>query len=919
MNISYLIDYISGVKVNPISLSPALPQATRRKFIELNYYVIDMLLNILHNIKGEEQLCPRLREFLGFYWKLTQHTSIDYTFNPRFPANEACRAVAYNIRNSNEAICDVLMPTVREVVGIVGAGDETLLDLIEQDGEFNLSEFLASSDGQRLYGITEVFTYSKSDPLCWFGDKFQLTELDRENLENVAGDISQKIVAQIRERYLSKIGVSFSLGFILNELQQALYQSSKEVKGDEHDSDLTEAVPAIRRFHRYWKTLEEATWSTCQNLIISGGTLALESYLLCLFVQAAIPITSEQFSRVQREGILPCTHLISQILEKFLEENHTLLYGCSIIQESENLDIVQLCKDKAYAHELANRKLIGFDDARFLEQVDIFKSVMGYHLGSDSATQLIITCAESISSLSQFTSLLSYTHPSTWRIIAANLKQVAKIFTPIRDEVERATPHIYYTLKHLSRDLWSDLISHFQPFVGSWFLERNLMYCFQFLDGAGTRLLGLLLKTHFNKIIFSAEQLAKMFSILPAEKYPEIENSLGEYARSLLTKNENIASFFSTLSFYCVNQDFFVSLIIPHMKAQCILVPDYLLSLCIQFNSKTCFLSFFKKLLLASREIKLSSALLVKLFRYFQPEYYPELFDAFPDHYYAHHYKKFSTVDSILNTLHNDEQRILFLSFFNARVSDLRFYDHLNPTECYVLLKKYEYCRQLMFSLLTPSFVFMLTSLLSAIFQRDPVGLSTPDEKTTELLNFYCKEMLFHFLLTSRLQWLSRVFSDYFTASDLLSVVDTGYKLYSNFRMLEKSKWTLDLVSTAGATPTISEQEVVEKKLVMLVQFMAQEVQLPVLDRSPLFLDFARIFGTDFFQILYRFCKLHVFPRTEIFSPAPAPMLVPTLVSPAHFSVSFLTPRVPPPTPIALDNELDSDEDNGVLTFRNAV
>ena len=92
---------------------------------EHHNFVFEYLICCIDNTAiADDEKEKTLRGFLRMRWNAIRLSSVDYTFHPDFPANRACWSVAKFLVKEDECIAQVLMPTIKKIIGIELTGED---------------------------------------------------------------------------------------------------------------------------------------------------------------------------------------------------------------------------------------------------------------------------------------------------------------------------------------------------------------------------------------------------------------------------------------------------------------------------------------------------------------------------------------------------------------------------------------------------------------------------------------------------------------------------------------------------------------------------------------------------------------------------------------------------------------------------
>lgn len=328
-NMEVLLSRIRLLNLDVYKSSDIPFNSTIRKMAEMDLHLWSQLQVTLARVK-KKQYDVVIRQFLALRGKLFVTTSFDYTHAPQLPANQLCVAFARKVLKPHEALCQLLMPTISRVYGTHFMPDDVVSATSEsEDDPFLWENYLIHVDGRSLVYIPGLYQISARDPDFLFSPKPELLELtaeDYERIRTVAGVASERCFAQLKEIYRITHDEKNSVGNELRELQRALVASSKQSSGSELQANMFHLRRPIFDFYRLWIALPRSQKNKISFYVSQAEGRTLESYLLFLFLHAKescpeINITENQYQRVIRESIFPCTDLIAQSLDDILKAN----------------------------------------------------------------------------------------------------------------------------------------------------------------------------------------------------------------------------------------------------------------------------------------------------------------------------------------------------------------------------------------------------------------------------------------------------------------------------------------------------------------------------------------------------------------------------------------------------------------------
>lgn len=281
-----------------------------------------------------------LRDILIMHGNVVSRSSMDYFLNPSLAIHAACLLVAKFIVGSNESLINILLPSVKRIVGIVPT-DETgsFLSFISNE-LFCFEDFLLSSNGEDLIDLQGIYHYARENPDRLFdvksnkGDEryFFVDPIERYQFRIIGGQASIDYVGMLEKIYRINHDERPSIGYELRKLKEALLLSSKANGGSETIANDAACQGPIKVFHQHWNALHGVHKNKIKNYKALGATNTLESLLLVLFAYT-VGVSNEEFERVTHEKIFVCTHQIGQQLDALIKYHPDLneipLRACS--------------------------------------------------------------------------------------------------------------------------------------------------------------------------------------------------------------------------------------------------------------------------------------------------------------------------------------------------------------------------------------------------------------------------------------------------------------------------------------------------------------------------------------------------------------------------------------------------------------
>lgn len=303
--------------------SPTVPQQHVYYRMQNTSNMLQEMLQsiIVKSIKGEmkeEEAIFKIKALFRFH-------SFDYTILP-YQSVQACILVAGAIAEDNEAICQLLMPQIKEVVGgSLDSIQENTEEVIDGKRRFDPNKYCL--EGNRLLDIVNLFEYAKSDGSYFFGAEmgkdaytiFNITDKELLALSDSKDNDTKNYMAYLKAYYDFQQNPR-GLAKELKKLADALYKSSKRVNGTEMQADLAVLDTAIKTFYLYWNKLPELIRNGINQHTINyyDYNRNLESLLIAIFSgHPECLLTEKQKEILETEKILRCTAQLSDGIRHF--------------------------------------------------------------------------------------------------------------------------------------------------------------------------------------------------------------------------------------------------------------------------------------------------------------------------------------------------------------------------------------------------------------------------------------------------------------------------------------------------------------------------------------------------------------------------------------------------------------------------
>ncbi|GEM_PF-4008996 len=402
-NMETLLSRIQLLNLDTYKLSGIPFNPTIQKMAEMDLHLW-LQLQIALTTAKQKQFYSVIRKFLALRGRLFVTTSFDYTHAPQLPSNQLCVTLARKVLKPDEALCQLLIPTISHVYGTHFMPDDVVSATSESDDDpFLCENYLIHVDGRSLIYIPGLYQISAMNPDFLFSPRPELLALtaeDHERIRTIAGVDSERYFAQLKEIYRITHNEKDSVGNVLKELHRALVESSKQSSGSEFQASMVHLRRPIFDFYRMWSVLPAEQKNKISLCTGQQGGCSLESYLLFLFLHAKefypeINITENQYQRVIQASIFPCTDLVAQSLEDILKTN---LYLFEIIISGEQKGFVRnslpTSSDLELSHGMLNNSLRsrsvirGLDDLQCIMRIPFAMVLSSFFLKNASIAKI---------------------------------------------------------------------------------------------------------------------------------------------------------------------------------------------------------------------------------------------------------------------------------------------------------------------------------------------------------------------------------------------------------------------------------------------------------------------------------------------------------------------------------------------------
>ena len=774
-----LFDTLSFGKEPRREFLQAFPEPMQLQFIRHNSYVVIALKNLLRTRVSDEELEKRLRRFLFLRWTLIKNTSLDYTLNPQFPANQACLTVAKAIRKIGEPLCYIIMPTLKRIMGSGLLDDaehvsaDACIEITEDvQGEFHPSLFLTHSREDALMDVAGIFRFSAISTqlllptIAQTGESknsdFDFTETDRARLR----ECHQTLYDLIHAKHQLQLNAN-TIGFALRELQVALHQASRQQLGTETKADALAYVPVVRAFYEKWRVLPEDVKQQISRCQIRGTSEnnTLGTTLLRLFLDVHLPLHENEINLALNAHAYPCIDLIAGYLDELLKHsNNSHLFEIKLTSTSDSATVMTANDiEAALQTQLvdlskvlqARTWIAGTEDVRFMQDYLYFSHFTVNLFDSRYVISDIATMIPAINSATKLGAVLRFVDPSYWNIFAAQLtpsfdQQLPRQLPDILDLSTLAhsltLPGIYYVLEQLPRENWIVFFFIFKGLLTKWFNSDVLALVLNEFKMQDQKILITALDTQIHHIITNVEDLASFFLvtgfIMPHE-ISERFHLMKPVIEKRLKDPESLAQFYLILRRNALCDSVF-QLLQPLIREQ-INQPQFLMRALQALNSVDC-AGFLSRISTVLDRVKLTPEYFGALLNQVSAMDWHRVFIAFGKGPLEKCISNAADLSCVLNKFSSTLQ-IIFLSQIKKFLPNIR----VNSDQLYMIMRQRSVCTEALLTFFDSSLVAIFLELLTSLETANAEKLSVTSLHYNHLVQ------RFHFFVDKALSKLLEI------------------------------------------------------------------------------------------------------------------------------------------------------------------
>ena len=836
---------ISLLQSQPCLWPASLASGIQKRFLTHNQYVLEKLTTITRLAITDDEKEERLRRILAIRWKVICNSSVDYTLNPDFPANQACLKIASFLAKEGESVCKIVMPTITQILGTGFSLDDIKSASEDANEKFIPNYFLTCVDDKSLIALVDLFSLARANTNHLFpseennAELIDITAEDRERLHLISGKESHDYFNALSRIHLASHNQKLSVGFSLKALQKALMKSSKKDKGSEEVASIAECRQPIFQFYQLWLKLPIAIKDQIKSYKVEGATFSLESYLLCLFLHVKeqcpeIEISEAEYQRVCAEKILPCTHQIALQLGELLA-HHADLFNMLLSDSSDEADTVPDAEalellSQQFERSLKTRlPLLGWQDQRCVSCLPCFEIITRHCLDQKSILKDLATLATVVKTIEELAEALIVLPISYWEsfFTALNSSFVERLFSSRNAGIN--FPHL---LTHLPLCDW---ISFFDAFYAAGldrFMNTSVLgvMLYDFPESEWS-VLTASMKKILDSTFVDGMSIVYLFISTPIDHWEKIYGLFSQRIEAIFKDPAELITAFKMIHLeeWTLMAKLFKNSLSEHMKHNL-----FLEGALTKFHTAERLL-FLKRVAPYLESLSITPRSYYRLLRLFNPTQQAEVLLLLG----ASHFRRIVKTDIELAAFLSDytaDERVIFLSqipkdFLNVEVgaAGLSF-----------LLKRFPECEGVLLRMFKMQLPQILSTLVSSFSLSDNFQREISHEFITVFKILSLKTL--PVILSSKNMPVFFFFFYFYRFSFLYSVPDPAWIVYQSFKKEEHALMAGEL------TP----QAVVMKKIEILNDFIRETVAR-IIPRTPLYDDLLKSFGKDFFSNLHKY------------------------------------------------------------------
>lgn len=406
-----------------------------------------------------------IKKMLVFRWKLFAHQGFDYLQNPLSNFNQACLLIATAIADKDEAICQLLMPTITASV------TQTLGQSLKQDTELNglfpLHEYCLCEDN-RLLHIPTIFLCGKENPAYLFEPRpdgkhfgtFNLTYHDLMMLRNSTAGASS------HDYYDTLFKVDAGLNTLAGACDR-LTSSIKEILSADTIS-IAKLKELLQQFTYIWNNFvsEENRGKIGDLTIHAKETQTLKTNLISLFDLLKSPFhEAEQDISAIRSHLQNlvtifdylCTDTVAKTVLKTIRLPSNTIKHLSLDLNTKHRKLILHLQMRTFHHQSRVEK----NREKLHARAAIFRLFKDYFVGEKTIEDCLFACSETFPHLNEVVQLKLYEGTSLDILTLIKSKQ-QKLIPSFEDyETLFSYSKSWHENNIISDDTWLEIANHF--------------------------------------------------------------------------------------------------------------------------------------------------------------------------------------------------------------------------------------------------------------------------------------------------------------------------------------------------------------------------------------------------------------------------------------------------------------------------
>ncbi|OGT44142.1 MAG: hypothetical protein A3F13_05940 [Gammaproteobacteria bacterium RIFCSPHIGHO2_12_FULL_40_19] len=837
---------ITALQSTPCLWPDSLSSDLQRIFLSHNRYVLERLIMFVRLPIAIDEKEMRIRQFIAMRWRVIANSSIDYTLNPDFPANQACLKMAVFIAKREESVCQIVMPSISHVLGTGFSADDVKSASEDIDGKFIPQNFLICLNNKALISIVDLYESARANTNHLFRNPeavdtaFHFTPEDLERLRLISGEVSKAYFDSLNRIHQARHNQRPSVGFALKTLQQALSKSSKVELGADEIANIAEYRLPIFQFYQLWIVLPADIKATIKDYKANGATSSLESYLLFLFVCIKefcpeIEVIEAEVQRVCAEAIFPCTHQIGLQLDSLINHHPNLFdmplsdrqpRDATTLPDAETLALFPEQLRRAISERLP---LLGWDDQRCMHSLSCFEMLTQYCLEPRMLEKDFLALNNAIKTIEDLTYALTVLPVSQWEFFIKGLRPefIEQVF-----HSRHASLYFTRLMTHLPSENWLLFFNAFHAADLSQYMDSAILATLlnalpesqsSILINAMQKILGIVFQ--------DGVDIVYLFVSTAIDNWEKTYDLFAHQIESILKNPKELMCVINMIhqSEWPLFINLFKKNISEHLKH------SHFLEITLMDLRPDARMPFLRLLAPSFDQISLTFMSFVRILQMFRSISFAEIFSLFGASRIAELINKDTDFAALLNNF-SEVDRIIFVGQLPLGSLNIK----MGASELCYLLKRFPECESGFLRLFKKQLPQILSSFLASFSLFDNFEREIPSEfvSTFKFLSVRALPLL----LSSRT--IAEFCASFFMHRFFMfrSLPDPVWAVYHSFKKVERALMAGELTSMEGVT----------QKIALLNDFMREtmsgEAQPSLFNEELL-----QCFGKDFFSQLDKY------------------------------------------------------------------